>query len=765
MCASACASGSGAPRVERAASRGLCAFAAGLSALCLGSAPLAQDDPEVRIESRPGPLLYFAHGGDELCQVRIVDALTERPLPGALLYVVRERSHPTGGEFWFDSKWPADADGFVQIPGQAVPESCWILVTADGYGPLAECGKPPWAGDCVALMPSIDWQVDLRDVFDQPLANVEVGLCLGCGHTPDVRVASSDQSGRVVLRGVEPDGTSPSGILDLYPRGPGLASEYHSESWLLGDPPTLLRLEASRFVRGRIRSPNGRPLPGVWITSDRQQHRGPWSRTDADGSFASLAFVDWLAIPFERRTCFVRPPAVAETFEVTMPAAPLPDGQPKARLTLVVQDAVGLPLPGCRVDLWHVGVQSADAAEVVAATTDESGQVVVEVVAGQLGLVVAPPTAGEVGTPPAFGVHRRDLVVGADQAERVVVQLSRWPTIRIRPAAGVPSVTLVTRYDAWSFDVEPGVEREIAVPGDAPFALRSGGVAVAASTLFYSFEAPPTEVVEIAAHPPTQLRLRVVDARGAPVAARVGLLDRNLAELAGAAASMPMPTDADGRAVLTTELVGGAFVRIVPDGSGPRRRDVHVGLPRLGEGPLDLGDVVLPDAPTLRVLRADGSPARGTFELRRPGLHVVGQLAEDGGWDGPALQAGDRVEAWLDRGQGGGAAAVADPADVEVLRIPLATTLTGNGPWTLREGSARLRLNLVDDYGLFAEGAVVLCGSDAEWLSHHTVELHGLQAGACEFFVGARSCDSAKVRLVLREGEQRALDVVLRRRT
>lgn len=763
MCASCSTSGSGALRVERAASRGLRAFAAGLAALGFGSASLAQDVPEVRIESRPGPLLYFANGGDEPCQVRIVDAVTERPLPGALLYVVRERTHPTGGEFWFDSKWQADADGFVQLPGQAVPERCWILVAADGYGPLAECRMPPWAGHCVALMPGIDWQVDLRDAFDQPLANVEVGLCLGCGHTPDVRVATSDQNGRVVLRGVEPDGTSPSGILDLYPRGPGLASEYHGASWRLGDPPTQLRLEASNFVRGRIRSPNGRPLPGLWITSDRQQHRGPWSQTDADGAFLPIAFVDRLAIPFGERDCFVRPPAVADAFEVTLPAAPLPDGQPKARITLVVQDAAGRPLPGCRVDLWHVGVQSADAAEVVAARTDESGQVVTEVVAGQLGLEVAPPTAAEVGTPPAFGVHRRDLVVGADQAERVVVQLSRWPTIRIRPADGVPSVTLVTRYDAWSFDVEPDVEREIAVPGDEPFALRSGGVVVTASTRYYSFEAPPTEVVEIAPHPPTQLRLRVVDARGAPVAARVGLLDRDSSELPGASSSVP--TAADGRAVLTTELVGCAFVRIVPDGPGPRRRDVHVGLPRLGEGPLELGDVVLPDAPALRVFRADGSVARGTFELRRPGLHWVGQLAEDGGWDGPALQAGDRVEAWLDRGQGGGAAAVAGAADVEVLRIPLATTLTGDGPWTLREGSARLRLTVVDDYGLFAEGAVVLYGSDAEWLSHHTIELHGLPAGPCEFFVGARSCDSAKVRLVLREGEQRALDVVLRRRT
>ena len=46
MCASACANGAGAPRVERASSRALRTFAAGLAALCLGSAPLAQDDPD-----------------------------------------------------------------------------------------------------------------------------------------------------------------------------------------------------------------------------------------------------------------------------------------------------------------------------------------------------------------------------------------------------------------------------------------------------------------------------------------------------------------------------------------------------------------------------------------------------------------------------------------------------------------------------------------------------------------------------------------------
>lgn len=760
MCASASTSGLGAPRVERAASRGLRAFAAGLAALGLGSASLAQDDPEVRIESRPGPLLYFAFGGDEPCQVRIVDALTERPLPGALLYVVRERTHPTGGEFWFDSKWPADADGFVQVPGQAVPERCWILVAADGYGPLASDRRLPSTYDCVALLPGLDWPVDLRDALDQPLGDVELGLCLGCGHTPDVRVTTSDPSGRAVLRCVEPGGFGSSNNRDLYPRGAARSPEYHSHRWQLGDPPTRLRVPASRFVRGSVRSPNGRPLPGVAITSDWRQHRGPWSSTDANGAFAPIACIDWIELQFGELEYTAHPPAVADTFDLTMPAAPLPSGQPKARVTVVVQDPAGRPLPACRVALWHVGIHSKDPAESIVVMTDASGLAVGEVVAGQLGLEVAPPTAAEVGTPPAFGVHRRDLVVGADQAERVVVQLSRWPTIRIRPAPGVPSVTLVTRDDAWSFDVEPDVEREIAVPGDEPFALRSGGVVVTASTRYYSFEAPPTEVVEIAPHPPTQLRLRVVDARGAPVAARVGLLDRDASDSGEA-----VPTDADGRVEMTTELVGCAFVRIVPDGPGPRRRDVHVGLPRLGEGPLELGDVVLPEAPALRVLRADGSAARGTFELRRPGLQLVGQLAEDGGWDGPALQAGDRVEAWLDRSQGGGAAAVAGAADVEVLRIPLATTLTGDGPWTLREGSARLRLTVVDDYGLFAEGAIVLYGLDAERLAHQTIELHGLPAGPCEFFVGARSCDSAKVRLVLREGEQRALDVVLRRRT
>ena len=174
-----------------------------LSLAVLGSAVLllAQDDPDVRIESLAGPLLQFARGGDEPYQVRVVHALTQQPLPGALLDIVRERSHPTGGEFWCDSQWQADADGFVRFPGQAVPADCWVLVGADGFGTLAASkGLPTFGDGVVELMPGVDWPLDVRDAFDRPLGGVEVGLCLGCGHTPDVRWATSDLLGRAVLR-------------------------------------------------------------------------------------------------------------------------------------------------------------------------------------------------------------------------------------------------------------------------------------------------------------------------------------------------------------------------------------------------------------------------------------------------------------------------------------------------------------------------------------------------------------------------------------
>ncbi len=186
-----------------------------LSLAVLGSAVLllAQDDPDVRIESLAGPLLQFARGGDEPCQVRVVHALTQQPLPGALLYIVRERSHPTGGEFWCDSQWQADADGFVRFPGQAVPADCWVLVGADGFGTLAASrGLPTFGDGVVELMPGVDWPLDVRDAFNRPLGGVEVGLCLGCGQTPDVRWATSDLLGRAVLRGVEPAGFGRSTI-------------------------------------------------------------------------------------------------------------------------------------------------------------------------------------------------------------------------------------------------------------------------------------------------------------------------------------------------------------------------------------------------------------------------------------------------------------------------------------------------------------------------------------------------------------------------
>jgi hypothetical protein len=126
--------------------------------------------------------------------------------------------------------------------------------------------------------------------------------------------------------------------------------------------------------------------------------------------------------------------------------------------------------------------------------------------------------------------------------------------------------------------------------------------------------------------PPSEVRVRIVDARGQPAQAAVAVValddyhqwDDEQAEAGDVAAS----TDADGVVATATVRTGGACLRIRPVADALRR--CLVSLPARGSAVrFDAGTVVLADAaaPRLRALDADGRPAAGDVVLLRP--HAV----------------------------------------------------------------------------------------------------------------------------------------------
>ncbi|HEX5051980.1 MAG TPA: carboxypeptidase-like regulatory domain-containing protein [Planctomycetota bacterium] len=738
-------------------------------ACVLYGAVLAQQGAPARIEAMPGPVHaeYQGSNGTWAFAGRIVDALTLEPIPGATLYQVPEHERPRGGEFWSSAHWTADRDGFVRVPNGELARGAWFVVDAPGHGPVAEMSYPPGEDCLIRLVPGIDWPIAIHDAFDRPVAGADVGLCLGCGHTPDVRVATTGADGVAWLRGVEPLGdVCGGGIRDIYPRGEGLAPDYDECEWRLGDGPSVLRQAFARSVSGRVLAPNGRPLPGVAMRGPTGYHRGPWAWTDAEGRFHLFGNEgERLELFFDSRSYQALLPAGERAVDLTLPAAPAPDPPPNGKVVVAVHDAASAqPIAGAHVELWHVGIGSGAPGETEAGDTDEHGTFVGAIAAGPVGMRVVAPDGDDADSPPTHDPAVRDVEVQALGETRVEIALVPRTPIRVTLGDGVRSAVLVTHTDdpdCPAIDALVASGRPVPVPAHSPFAFRVD-TDEQRGARFYFFEAPPTAPVDLRVFAPLRVRLRVVDESGRPIAANVSLGGRSGVAW-GQDESAPVATDANGAVELRTTERGCAFVKLQPIAAGQqdvghRRTIVHTSLPPPGgHDDVDLGAIVLPPtgAPRLRVERADGSAAPGQLTLLRPGLLAGDELAADGGWDGIAPQAGDRVTVTF-------AEPGADGPGAPSVLVPLSQQLTGDGPWVLREGSGTLVLDVQDDFGFLPENGVVLL-ADRCMRCRGRVELRGLPDADLELFVGAEGCDSARVRLRLAAHERREVKLVLRR--
>jgi len=280
--------------------------------LSLTGSLFAQDE-HVRYTSELLPADYpQAVDGRQWLVHRIVDDLSGVPLADAELLLIDEHTTPIAGESWFTRRATSDADGIVRIEVGDIA-GAWDLavVRKAGYGISSFQGGT----DAVwRLAPAVDVPVLVRDWRGEPVGGALVGFCGGCGHTPDLANATSDPNGIAILRGIDPHNE----VADLYVQREGLGLGYHSIDWLPGEMPFCCDCDPSVPMSGTLLDHLGKPIAGAFVGAP-DVHRGPWTRTAADGTFRVLGMPDgWDPIAYvgDREFHFPSPLAYPATLHL-----------------------------------------------------------------------------------------------------------------------------------------------------------------------------------------------------------------------------------------------------------------------------------------------------------------------------------------------------------------------------------------------------------------------------------------------------------------
>ncbi|MCB9877354.1 MAG: hypothetical protein H6835_07110 [Planctomycetes bacterium] len=673
---------------------------AALAALAVAGLAAAQS-PTFSTALFPGDGVQRYEGAEWLC-VRVVDVMTGAPLPGAEVALVAESGHPVRGEFSALQRATADADGFVRLPNGAPADGRlhgWMLARAPGHGQRMEMG---YLGDVVALAPAIDLPLEIVDRFEEPVADCLIGMCCGCGHTPDIAWARTDAKGQCTLRGVD----DRQGIRDLYLEHPRLGLLYDDRQWFPGEPPVHVVAPYGNCSQGVVVDENGKPVAGAFV-GYLEVHRGPWTRTAADGSFRLCGTDD-----------------VPTVLYVDVPGA---DGAQR-RIEVALNDQVPLrlqlpPAPPPDVSRRPGWIEFVELQEGERPRRDVPP-----------GSQPWPPESGAVANAPAVTVRTVDLP--ADE-----------------------HVTLVTATA--EHDLDDYVKSGAPVPlPDEPFAFVLGSAYGPHRTFRYTRQQALAEgIVRLRWFRPTRIEGRVIGPDGAPRDVELKLLTpaealtvpdlpgRDGAPCPGAIA---LETDREGLAVLqVTDGIGTLPTRLLTFLLPPRGDDVVV----------DVGTVELSERPQFLLRDVDGEELvdwqvallrRGFVDAEQVG-HV--RLRRAGHTPTLELQPGDVLHV----------EPVEEQPQLEdgkaIYRVPARFAIDGDGPWdfTLPAGELWLRARCDDA----PTAAIVLFVDDLRIELKEPLLLRGLTVGRHRLFVCAKGHQTAIVDVDVPAVGMAELDLVL----
>lgn len=604
----------------------LCPFAA-------TAAPAAAQNPEPSFSD-----LVFPHesyedvGGQMWICFRAVDVMTGAPLPNAELFLIAESNNPVRGEFAFQQRIAADADGFMRVPlgtnGEQRRRWSWLMLRAPGFGQRMEMNA---LEGVIELARAVDMPVQVLDPLGLPVADCLVGFCCGCGHTPDLVSARTNAGGLCTLPGID----DREGIRDIYLEHPRLGLFYNDVDWFPGEPPAVIHPRSARAAQGIVVDHDGKPVAGAFV-GDKDVHRGPWTRTAADGTFLLCGIVGEpteLWVHSDGRELLIE---LADTapLRLQLPPAPAPDPDRRSDFTEIVE----LP-PGTR--------------------------------SREQTLAASPPW-------PAPG----------------------WPTVPVRlvdaPADATVELTTATR----TLDVAELIQRGEPVPmPDEPFAFVLCDNRQRRTFPFTRETAKAAGVVHLRWFRPTRIEGRVVDADGKPLDARLALLPptattapdlEDLEEATGSAGAIQLSTEAEGLRLLA--VIGSDrdhVTRIAPVLLPPRGDDVTV----------DVGTIALVERPQYLLRDAAGELlVDWQVALLRRGFVACDsmrsvRMQQDGHAPLPDLQPGDVLFVSRTEEQ----PEVVDGRAVHT--VPARFLVHGPGPWdfTVPAGQVAVNVRCDDD--------------------------------------------------------------------
>ncbi len=722
---------------------------AGLLAMGIAQAPVVTFTDAVRpIEEEHG------RGGERWFTARIVDAITGVPLPGAELLLVAESNHPMRGEFWWQMRAIAGADGFVALrcdkDAPDVKPWGWVVVRAKGYGTYSSMGSLGHA--VLPLQPAQTMPVRILDRLHRPVADALVSACGGCGHTPDLAWARTDAQGLALLAGLDPH----NDILDFYVEHPELGLGYDSFRWLPGQEPIEFVVEPGVASRGVVVDAAGKPVADAYVGCPTV-HRGPWTRTRADGSFALFGpdeAADLQVYRGAQHVIFAR--TETQPFRLQLPEPLATTGEERAQKTQIVE----LPErddPDAELPLVSLHVVDADGdsapqprVRIVGPLPQTSERTRIDREPGEMLLPMAPGRYVVFAASADHAETKSEIVVTRDGESENEFELRPTP---------LPSTVVVVDGIRDEFHVSMRTAQTtrdiseactngtpIGLP-DEPFWFVLSGPQADQSRLFaYDRKrALATQPLRLPWWNPSHVVGTVVGVDGKPVAATATLVPVTQAVYGfDPTEDPPTETPAD-RFDLTTEHVGLAFVVVRAEGDKLRPRVLSVMLPRRGDAVrIDLGKIVLGAPTQLVVTDRNGAAHAGAVGFLRAGWNEVREYAPqfplaNGAWQGPDLRAGDAVRLPRTREE--------DAEGLLAVGLPVRLVLQGDGPWSLQEPAGEVLLDLTSASGNPATFGITL--GEAHEATRGRLLLQRVAAGPQRLWLGAAGHRSASVDVVV----------------
>ena len=700
---------------------------------------------------------------------RIVESATGRPVEGATVKLHCEKPHPVPDFGTPSASATSGPDGWVRIrKGDVDPKitaryggPTWAYVEAMGLAPDASYqdftrSDPDWP-----LVPATTIRVALRDPLDRPVANAQVGLLLGCGHTPDVRQTRTGPDGVATIERVA---RLDRHFGQIWPVADGLKSSYvEDDSWARWERPTTARLGWGQIFEGTILTHDGKPAVGVAV-GNPSYHRGPWTLTDAEGRFRLVGVhaqcddllvetAEYTVGPHKAKSSgtltvlsFDTPPPGHRTV-LRLPApGEEPDDERPAEKLVVELGRAGWPEGHKGATVEVMAVRGEDGWTQRRGDYDEPGVVKFDV----------KPGAYEVC---AFGRNGLSSIVYSTARTNVVVKTGEGTRVRLplpapallplvfAPAQG-RAETLLAEGESQPVDVGPdGGTIEVLVPVDRPVFLQI--VQESRRRMFPMDKATlksgqRATAMKVPTFDPVEIRARFVDAEGN---ATEGWLSEASSEV-----ESDDPPEGDAKAEPTlTVLAGDHLTLIAWPKDVVRFQPSFLEVPSaVADGkPLDLGAVRLaPRSPALTFEGADGAPLAGAeivvtngdrseqfaVEERAP----AGQFTDP--WYAPGLLATGAVvrsSGWERHGS----------ASSDARTVPFVRRLEGPGPWRLRQPAGRITISPArEDAAPLASWVVYFDGTKYE-SSGGSLELRGVEAGEHEIVVDCTDC--VPMRLVL----------------